>query len=221
MTDPVFRVDVTPHHPLASTVLGRLRAGELRPRYHHGVGFAQCYLSDDVRLHVWSPALPGAPEAFGCRHDHRFDLESHVLLGGVVDTRYQLMTSSSMGDWRVYEVRPAHEGRPDEPVAQPDYYHALTLPPRVVPAGGSYTLSRRVFHMSQPVGPTVTVMRKRRQSAEWARILAPYGQSPEHGMARPPPGDLDDVFQSTLCGLPHDAWDAVAAVLADRGDAHD
>lgn len=71
-----------------STVLhDRLRQLGNKPRFH-GNGFAQLYLNDRQRLHVWDPTLAPLSDHNATIHDHIFDMKSTVLLGTIVHKVY-------------------------------------------------------------------------------------------------------------------------------------
>jgi hypothetical protein len=53
---------------------------------HHGLGMLQAELSETLRIHIWHPKLVSPEMAWPrCVHDHRFDLESAVVIGAVRD----------------------------------------------------------------------------------------------------------------------------------------
>ncbi|USN14982.1 hypothetical protein PAPPERLAPAPP_00550 [Brevundimonas phage vB_BpoS-Papperlapapp] len=193
-------------HPLHQTVRAGLISGALKPRYHAGVGFAQVYLNEDVRLHLWHPELPTEPESFGCRHDHRFDFTSTVLLGAVTNIFLSASEGArhiaGSGDEKVpgygffdeWEVMPAHLGSAEPTIRRPGV--DVTIDGiEVIRAGETYSFPKRRYHESRGHGVTLTVMKKFNQEETWAGIIAPRGQPPVHGMAGP------QVHKDTLVGL--------------------
>jgi hypothetical protein len=198
-------------------VLAGILSGELKPRFHNGVGFAQVYITPEVRLHVWHPDLPAEPEGFGCRHDHRFNFTSTVLVGAMTNLWLDYYEDSD-GAFAIYRVQPAHLGaKLPEREDGDDLLDVVIRKIQVVRAGETYSFPKRVFHESRGHGTTVTCMRKFDQEDTWAGILAPIEQTPEHGMER---CTIDDaalkhlVFQ-TLSGIPLDAWDHVQRMIDD------
>ncbi len=186
----------------------RLMEGSLKVRYHTGVGFMQAYLTEDVRLHVWHPELPPVQEAFGNRHNHRFDLASYILLGKVIDIRFsQLIQNLGIeNNWRIYEVMPAHLNQTPIPNLIEHYCNFEIESARQYTQGESYDLPAGKFHQSIAEGLTVTIMQKSNQSEKWARILASRQQIPEHAMFRKPSQILlDQLFFSALRKLPKEA----------------
>ena len=197
---------VSDKHPLHQTVRVGLLNGTLKPRYHAGVGFAQVYLNEDVRLHLWHPELPTEPESFGCRHDHRFDFTSTVLLGAVtnlflsMDPGARFIAGSGgqkvegHGFFDEWEVMPAHLGSA-EPSIRRRGVDVKIDGIEVLRVGDTYSFPKRRYHESRGHGVTMTVMKKFNQEDSWAGILAPRGQPPVHGMAGP------QVSKDTLVGL--------------------
>lgn len=193
-------------HPLHQSVRVDLINGRLKPRYHAGVGFAQVYLSEDVRLHLWHPDLPTEPESFGCRHDHRFDFTSTVLLGAVTNIFLSMEPGAryiaGSGDQKVegygpfdeWEVMPAHLGSA-EPAIRRRGVDVKIDGIQLLKAGETYSFPKRRYHESRGHGVALTVMKKFNQEDSWAGILAPKGQPPVHGMAGP------QVSKDTLVGL--------------------
>lgn len=214
-------------HPTFANIRAGLVTGRLKPRYHAGVGFAQLYLSDNVRLHVWHPDLPTEPESFGCRHNHRFDFTSTVLVGAVTNIFLDVTQGGreiagsggefveGYGYFDEWEVQPAHLGAAVPTIKNRGVdlgIRAIEL----VPAGETYEFPKRVYHESRGHGTTVTVMRKFNQEDTWAGIVAPAGQPPQHGMANPICSDflvgrfLDALEKVTTAG-----WDSVQAQVEE------
>jgi hypothetical protein len=203
-------------HPTRERVLSGILSGDLKPRFHNGVGFAQVYITPDVRLHVWHPDLPAEPEGFGCRHDHRFDFTSTVLVGAITNL-WLTYNASPFGGFLRYKVQPAHLGAALPELADSYPVQVTIDKAQVVRAGESYSFPKRWFHESRGHGTTVTCMRKFNQEESWAGILAPKGQSPEHGMERCTieAKALKHLVFQTLSGIPHDAWNAVQRMIDD------
>lgn len=170
-------------HRLHEQILNGLRTGELKPRYHNGIGFAQMYLADEVRLHVWHPDFPNTPESFGTRHNHRFDFLSTVLKGSMTNITLDILHDEDGGPFDLYTVQPAHLGAATPILKAPNVGAAITKI-EVVQAGESYTFQKGVYHEGRANGITATVLKKLNQEDAWAGILAYSGQQPEHGMER-------------------------------------
>ncbi|UTC28425.1 hypothetical protein GURKE_04230 [Brevundimonas phage vB_BpoS-Gurke] len=219
-------IDNDRRHPLHGDLRSGLVSGRLKPRYHAGVGFAQVYLSEDVRLHLWHPDLPTEPESFGCRHDHRFDFTSTVLLGAVtnifLDVGEGAVHTAGSGDQVVpgygsfdeWEVMPAHLGS-EEPTIRRRGVDVKIGGVQVLMAGDTYSFPKRRYHESRGHNVTLTVMKKFNQEDSWAGIIAPRGQPPQHGMAGPQVSKdrLVGLFLSALDKIDSAGWDRIHALL--------
>lgn len=170
---------------------------------HHGIGTLQAYLREhadpEIRVHIWSPRLvrPGIV-GHGNAHDHRFNLTSHVLVGGLRDTRYAL-TADIGGDWSVRTVehaRSAGAGRNFDGEHGSAIYHAFVeRNVTEIRAGESYAIRRGGFHSTETTAPlTVTVCAMANKSGT-AHILAPRGEEPVHAFGEEflSPSELLDV----------------------------
>lgn len=174
--------------------------GSLVPRYHTGVGMIQLYLTDTIRLHVFHPELPAKLEAFGNRHNHRFDLVSTVLLGAIVDiqlTPYHYVA----GKFKLYGVTPAHlyTGQEVPVLAEAANYAVEMSGIRKITEGHSYSMSAGEYHETRAEGLTVTLMEKSNQVDIHARIIGHLGQKVGHAMEeKPSPAWLISLFTSAL-----------------------
>lgn len=156
------------------------------PFRHHGIGVLQAYLNDHERVHVWHPQLelPGMQESGGI-HDHRFSMQSHVLVGELHHDEYRLV-ADERGPWRLYEVVHAkiaeREGYPEPTMERGKVRYTATVHPMTIGAGCAYTFEKRLFHRSwaEERGPVVTLVHKAAQEARPARLLCPHGASPVH-----------------------------------------
>ena len=63
-----------------------------------GLGMLRTYITKELRLHLWNPALeaPGASKL----HTHPWDLHSVVLSGQIVDTVYRSRPFGTPTHWR-------------------------------------------------------------------------------------------------------------------------
>lgn len=171
---------------------------------HHGIGCLQAYVREnaepEVRVHIWHPLLvrPGIRES-GDIHDHRFDLESTVLYGRIVETRYReedafdrMSTSgpAMLGDiWNVQNARAAGPEVGFDGTCVKTREHVLIMvsaPSYYSPddAVDTYTVPRGVFHKTVVEGLTITVCTLR-EKREQARILTPHGKEPVHAFGAP------------------------------------
>lgn len=198
-------------HPTHREVRAGLLSGKLKPRYHNGIGFAQVYLTPDVRLHIWHPEFPSTPQPFGCRHSHRFDFESTVLHGAIIHTTLEpKSTHYGNGFFNRYSVQPAHLGAA-EPQVEEFGMDVGIRAVQVFHEGETYKFPKGVYHESAGHGITATLMRKHDQDETHAFILAPAGQPPEHGMARETisQAELLRLILETLDRFNLFAWDHI------------
>lgn len=165
-----------------------------KPRVH-ATGFAQLYLCEGVRLHVWNDELISlAPDIRQAAfyHDHRYGIKSRVLRGMLLDTPALLygkgndIEEQTRNMWDIFEVRPAHEGDAEKPHLATAGHWVEALQPRVVSAGECYLIDKRSFHQTRHLAPTVTVMRKMEEEETWARLLVPRGFDPIHSLQSQP-----------------------------------
>lgn len=181
---------------------------------HHGVGALQAYLREhrdpEIRVHIWSPKLvrPGII-GHGNAHDHRFDLTSYVLVGGLRDTRYSV-TADINGDWSVCSVENARSAGAaknfDGEHGAPMFHGFVELDVREFGAGSSYWIPRGDFHSTETTAPlTVTVCAMSRKKG-LARLLVPRGEEPVHAFGE------EFLTPSELVSLVRDARDAVSGI---------
>lgn len=159
-----------------------LLSGALDPRYHAGVGFAQVYLPSGARLHMWHPEFPVEQESFGLRHNHRFDMTSHVLQGAVTHIPFSLVENPAAAFQR-FAVLAAHHGRAEDPQPISDQRYSIQIDrPFIYRAGESYFFPKRHYHQSAGDAITVTLVEKSNQEEFQAEIIAPFDQPPKHGL---------------------------------------
>lgn len=163
------------------------------PWRHHGAGMIQAYITPSLRIHVWHPdfVLPGMVDS-GAIHDHRFDLQSTVVFGSLVNREYSFESYSEWAEgtalvcprqlYEIYEVECATSGKTDDPVKVSDRPRPVFYREVSVLEGQRYTFPKRAFHMSRPQGDgyVITLVRKFNQEKVRARLLAPQGTRPVH-----------------------------------------
>lgn len=167
---------------------------------HSGLGVLQAYVREsgdegepELRVHVWDVNLRRAGiERSGLLHDHRFDLQSDVLLGGIGQVEYEL-TPADEGPWVLHEVLHARAavavgGNFDGAVNMLDGRYDAKIDQLAITEGQSYTFPKRRFHATHLLAPlVVTLVTKTNQESEPARILAPHGEPVVHAFADPLP----------------------------------
>lgn len=154
----------------------------------HGVGCLQAYLREgddhEVRVHVWHPSIvrDGMVD-HGDMHNHRFRMESTVLVGELEHTEADIVDDPD-GEWCVYHVVHAREDLGARYVAD----KATAIPgglkstwrrrvrvvrrPGVISAGQTYGFARGAFHHARVDALAVTIVTKHDQTTDRARIVA-------------------------------------------------
>jgi hypothetical protein len=165
---------------------------------HHGIGALQAYIREhadpEVRVHVWHPALvrPGI-RFMGDAHDHRFDMESTVLVGSLPEVYIGQPEPDPEGNWWIYRVENARSAGPEKgydgdtaPISRQRYRAHETQ--RIHCEGDTYYQRRGTFHATRPceLAITIVTMREKRESA---RILVPWGYEPVHAFSSDPTPD--------------------------------
>jgi hypothetical protein len=184
------------HKALCALVLAQLEHIKWR---HSGLGMLQGYVLEgtdrEIRVHIWHPSLrrPGIEES-GLLHDHRFDLTSHVLVGGIRQTEYQL-APNSYGRYMLYSVLHARAAHTEsggqlyhqEPQKLEGLYEAEVRSVDIT-AGCSYFFPAREFHGTDFYGSLcVTLVTKTNQTEEPAKLLAPRDRPLVHAFSDPLP----------------------------------
>ena len=152
---------------------------------HAGLGVLQAYIFEgeahELRAHVWHPSLVAPGMAFnGLCHDHRFMMRSHVLVGSIQQTEFEV-TEDPKGPWESYEVVHAREAKAaggsyhSDPTLTGKRYHRHGKHITVL-TGQGYFFERYVFHETVSHELTVTLVEKSHQNETIrARILGRAG----------------------------------------------
>lgn len=154
---------------------------------HHGLGMLQGELSDHLRVHIWHPKLRHIAGEMRAVHDHRFELVSAVIVGSVIDTRYDVdVEANGMECSRCYNVpvfEIAHAKiQGDGPISRRVGFARVQK--RVsarYPNGIVYHVPRRAFHTTEIDGLAVTVVARSDFDDKPARVL----DSGESGIVKP------------------------------------
>lgn len=154
---------------------------------HHGIGVLQAYIREqvepEVRVHIWHPELvrPGIVGQ-GDAHDHRFDLESTVLVGRLFETLYipERDNARRFDAWHVENARSAGPSRGFDGACHPvETDIGMTVQLRVHEQGTTYSLERGRFHRTSVDALAVTVCTMHEKRGQ-ARLLVPAGTEPVH-----------------------------------------
>jgi hypothetical protein len=164
---------------------------------HHGLGMLQAELDDAVRIHVWHPELRTIPTTnLRCVHDHRFNLESAIVAGCIIDTPYIVLigeqpflstrnASPEFFKTEAFAIRHAKvQGHFAAPLSgdvtqDRDVFDSVSLgeawakeaPSIRRKTGTSYSIARRDWHMTRVEALAVTVVYRYDFDDRPARIL--------------------------------------------------
>lgn len=193
MKTSIEKIDDAGHRVLCGMVASLIPHIKWR---HNGLGLLQAYAQEgterELRVHIWCKALQRSGiEDSGLLHDHRFDLESYVLVGDLVQVEYQL-TESGVGPWALHEVvharaaAGAKHAPNDGLVSELPGRYTVEKRSMIVKEGEVYRFPKREFHGTFPQAEyVVTLVEKRNQDDVPARIMAPYGRPVVHAFADP------------------------------------
>ncbi len=100
---------ISDNEKLASILLNFIEENieSISPNWH-ALGFIHCLLASEasgvtLRLHAWDSGLSHNQEQESKIHDHRFDVESRVLSGAVMNTIYNFRDAQD-GDFKICRV---------------------------------------------------------------------------------------------------------------------
>lgn len=179
-TDNPPTTDAMAHEIVRSTNLRDLKWR------HHGLGMLQGEIDEQTRIHLWDPSLRTIPdEGFRDVHDHRFDLESTVIIGKVMDVRYMVApTFIDEGQTDAWEIKHAKVQVAEDmrvvdtgaPGSSPNTrwiarVKVAELYWAMYGAGEAYTIPRRTFHTTKVFGFAMTLVRRTGFDDRPARIL--------------------------------------------------
>jgi hypothetical protein len=146
----------------------------------HGLGMLQAELDEEVRVHVWHESLRKIPRGNPrCIHDHRFRIDSAVVVGCIVDHPYIvligeqpfLQTGGEFFKTDAFEIRHAKaQTGADDAVELGDAWAKETPGVRHA-AGSTYVIRRRDWHTTHVEELTVTVVFRSEFDDKPARVL--------------------------------------------------
>lgn len=203
--------------PALAALIGRMLLGRGLSWRHHGIGLLQAYVVEgpvEFRIHVWHPELRFVDDDSGMIHDHRFRLESQVLLGAIHDTEVLLHRHDKgwvvpRPIYQMWEVQNARQAAasgdgwvkkldwgagqtitPDEApfvggLVNGSPLYTIDTVPSIYRSGSRYSYPARKFHRTETKELTVTLCKKSQQENVPARILAREGAVPKHGIGEP------------------------------------
>lgn len=167
---------------------------------HNGQGMLQGYLyegtENEARIHIWHDALrkPGIIDN-GLIHDHRFDMRSFIILGGIAHNEIRLTDTEegALFGGYIMEITNARKAKEKtgssyhmDPQKTGEYVQVRKIPFHI--RNQVYTFPRFRFHKAFTIPETtVSIVLKSRQVNVKARLL----DQPENG-------DLINSFDGTL-----------------------
>lgn len=176
---------------------------------HHSTGLLQAYLpnEDGLRIHIWNRRLKLRDS--GAMHNHRFDLQSHVLVGSLTHTRLILTPDEENGTHNVWDIPGASQGSNetlrlhDQTSVKGSRVNMAMIDTRRFEEGDSYTVRKWEFHWARQEESddelTVTLVRLHNKETDRpASLVYPYGHQPTHAFTERPEPAL-------MLSLVHDA----------------
>ncbi len=162
---------------------------------HHRLGMLQGEINDELRIHIWHPALV-VPWANPLRavHDHRFDLVSYIAVGVLGDQPYDVREDDGWVDvdeqqhrgWKLtsmYAIAHAKvQTETQSDVKKLGRVWARPHKARELTRGDVYSIQRRAFHTTLVSGLAITVVHRSNFDNDPARIL---GSGDESGIIKP------------------------------------
>lgn len=181
---------------------------------HHSTGLLQAYVpkyDGAMRVHIWNKRLKLRDS--GEMHNHRFTLQSHVLVGSLTHERLVLTPDEAGGSHNVWEIPGAsqgsdaelrlHERKSDKGsrvnVERTDKCQFMS--------GDSYTVRKWDFHHARQEDDdaelTVTVVRLlNKETTAPAALLYPVGHRPRHAFTdKPEPALMTSLIQDSRLHL--------------------
>lgn len=168
-----------------------------------GLGMLRCYLSREVRLHVWDPRL--AVSNVSIIHTHPWNFESHVVAGRLIDTVYTETPLLANGLTHHKQTIQCGLGA---------CVHGPMIDVRLIKRGDltvgdslgvigyqtSYTRFRSAIHESRPEPGTVTIVERQfDDDTEHAYVYWPIGT--QWVSAEPRPATSAEVVSMTVTAL--------------------
>lgn len=156
-----------------------LKATGQEPRFH-GNGFVQLYLDAHrtKRLHVWHPNLP--PTVGNAKiHDHRFDMESHILCGMI---RHEVFygVENTKGAYELGELNCIDKMEAN--IRHLGCFDIFSMGQSFLAPGSYYTFPARNLHTTDNAsdGIAATLIFKPQEYPDiFPRIVYPVGEIPD------------------------------------------
>lgn len=159
-----------------------------------GLGFIQLKLNTNNRMHFYPKEMKAFvdPEEV---HDHRYDFESEILQGNLVQEFFDFQAGK--GDYEIANVScDANNPAPDiEPVGG----KIIKTGSVCLKAGDSYWIEADTFHRVEGCENAITMLNRGRVSKQFARVIRLKGAEKVCAFSRPmPTGELWEIIESML-----------------------
>lgn len=147
-----------------------------------GLGMLRLYLSDAVRLHVWSTGHAAGPKVAKL-HTHPWNFKSLVVAGGIEDIRYVEIANVAPN----YEYVTIKCGPGGDATCEKKPITLGWKDSTIIPEGKEYSRHRTDIHESRPQDGTVTlVTRTFVEDKDHANVYFPLGMDWNHETSAEP-----------------------------------
>lgn len=177
---------VAEFHRMIDQKLAYWRGGFMEgaePRVH-GNGFLQLDLSPVERMHIWDNSLPHQ-EGDSSIHNHSFGFTSTILLGTLVNTILEPTFEAKRGafEYELYRTWPTKGANTDlMPTGVRCNFRVVST--NMYNAGDTYEMPVGLFHLSLPLGRTLTVIEKHPRMDAAPIVAARIGVTPDNSYDR-------------------------------------
>lgn len=156
---------------------------DAEPRVH-GNGFIQINLPFENRLHIW-PDIPfETQKVYTGIHNHRFSLESRIVLGTLVHKQFDLAQTVD-GAYQLYQAIPREGEDTKMELYGTGRFIVQEEQTFLLHKGSSYTFPYGKFHESFGIDLTATVMKKTGSHPKVVPMVAcEYGKVPDNDYNR-------------------------------------
>jgi hypothetical protein len=148
----------------------------------HGNGFVQLDLPDGRRLHVWDDGVPRQAVSSSV-HDHAFGFTSHVICGILVNVVYEVVPDPH-GLFDVYAPMRRSGTEDTKLVSTGERVNLSTTEVQTLPTGKTYSFPPLVFHDTDHIGTTATILTKTARRNVDPHVLVPHGVKPDNEFDR-------------------------------------
>jgi hypothetical protein len=152
----------------------------------HGNGFLQLDIAPGVRLHIWGHSALPRQRINTAIHNHRFDFESTIIAGRLVNVEYVVNFHDPEFTHEMYTPQ-ARDGEDTilVPVCDGGIGVSLETPNvRLLNVGDRYTMQAARFHETFSDQPSATIMRKTGITKVEPTVLVPKGVKPDNAFNR-------------------------------------